>query len=139
MSSRLFYHGHDAQIGVGMSEEAALPPKVQQRLIRFQQLQQALQGILVRKQQVQLELMEVENALKELEKVGDDAPIYKAVGSLLVRTEKSKVVQELEDRREFLKLRLEQLEREEKRAREQIEELRAKLRRDLAAQAGAGP
>ncbi|HEW89946.1 MAG TPA: prefoldin subunit beta [Candidatus Bathyarchaeota archaeon] len=121
-----------------MSEESTLPPKVQQRLLRFQQLQQQLQGTLLRKQQVQLELMEVENALKELEGVEDDVPIYKAVGALLVRAEKPKVVQELEDRREFLKLRLEQLEREENRLREQIEELRARLRKDLSAQAGVG-
>ncbi len=121
-----------------MSEEAALPPKVQQRLLLFQQLQQQLQAILARKQQVQLELMEVENALKELEKVGDDTPIYKSVGSLLIRAEKAKVVQELEDRKTFLSLRLEQLEREEKRAKEQLEELRSKLRRDLGSPAGAG-
>ena len=122
-----------------MSEEGSLPPKVQQRLLLFQQLQQQLQSVLLRRQQIQLELMEVENALKELEGVGDEAPIYKAVGALLVRTEKQKVVKELEDRREFLKIRLEQLDREEKRIREQLEDVRAKLRRDLGAQAGVGP
>lgn len=137
MSSRLFITLASTE-GVVMSEESTLPPKVQQRLLRFQQLQQQLQGTLLRKQQVQLELMEVENALKELEGVEDDVPIYKAVGALLVRAEKPKVVQELEDRREFLKLRLEQLEREENRLREQIEELRARLRKDLSAQAGVG-
>jgi len=137
LSSRLFITLASTE-GVVMSEESTLPPKVQQRLLRFQQLQQQLQGTLLRKQQVQLELMEVENALKELEGVEDDVPIYKAVGALLVRAEKPKVVQELEDRREFLKLRLEQLEREENRLREQIEELRARLRKDLSAQAGVG-
>ncbi len=114
-----------------MSEEAQLPPKVQQRLLLLQQLQQQLQSLLVRRQQLQLELMEVENALKELEDVGDDVPIYKSVGALLVRTEKAKVVQELQDRREVLKLKIEQVEREEKRAREQIEEIRSKLEKEL--------
>ncbi|HDI00964.1 MAG TPA: prefoldin subunit beta [Candidatus Bathyarchaeota archaeon] len=94
---------------MGMSEEGSLPPKVQQRLLLFQQLQQQLQSVLLRRQQIQLELMEVENALKELEGVGDEAPIYKAVGALLVRTEKQKVVKELEDRREFLKIGLSSL------------------------------
>ncbi len=116
-----------------MSEKAELPPKVQQRLLLFQQLQQQLQSLLVRKQQLQLELTEVENALRELEEIGDETPIYKSVGALLVRTEKAKVVQELEDKKEVLKFRIEQLEREEKRAREQIEEVSAKLRKDLGA------
>ncbi len=118
-----------------MSEEAALPPKVQQRLALYQQLQQMLQSILARKQQLNLELMEVENALRALKEVDDSTPIYKSVGTLLIRTEKAKVIQELEDKKAVINLRLEQLEREEKRAREQLKELEAKLRRDL----GGGP
>ena len=114
-----------------MSEETALPPKVQQRLLLFQQLQQQLQVMLARKQQLNLELIEVNNALSELEKVPDDTPIYKSVGSLLIRVEKAKVVQDLEDRKVILNSRLEQLSREEKRLREQIKEVQAKLRRDL--------
>lgn len=115
-----------------MSEEA-IPPKVQQMLLHFQQLQQMLQNILARKQQLQLELAEVENALRELGKLGDDVPVYKSVGSLLVRVEKADVVKELEDRKEFLNLRLQSIEREEKRAREQLEELRSRLARELGA------
>jgi len=111
--------------------EEALPPKVRQRVALYQQTQQRLQAILLRKQQLNLELMEIENALRELEKVGEDTPVYKSVGSLLIRTEKGKVVKELEDRREYIKLRLESLDAEERRAREQLKELQAKLRKDL--------
>ena len=118
-----------------MSEEAALPPKVQQRLAMYQQVQQMLQSILARKQQLSLELMEVENALKALDEVDDSTPIYRSVGPLLIRMEKDKVVRELEDKKAILKLRLEQLDREEKRAKEQLKEHETKLRRDL----GGGP
>jgi len=113
-----------------MSEEAPLPPKVQQRLLHFQQLYQQVQNLVARKQQLKLELMEVENALRELEKVGEDTPVYKSVGAILIRTDKAKLVQELEDRKTFLNLRIEQVEREEKRARELLEDVRAKLRKE---------
>ena len=113
-----------------MSEEAPLPPKVQQRLLHFQQLYQQVQNLVARKQQLKLELMEVENALRELEKVGEDTPVYKSVGAILIRTDKAKLVQELEDRKTFLNLRIEQVEREEKRAKEQLEDIRAKLRKE---------
>ena len=113
-----------------MSEEVPLPPKVQQRLLLFQQLYQQVQNLAARKQQLKLELMEVENALKELEKVGEDTPVYKSVGAILIRTDKAKLVQELEDRKTFLNLRIEQVEREEKRARELLEDVRAKLRKE---------
>jgi len=70
-----------------MSEEISrLPPQVQERLLRLQQLQQTLQGVLTQKQQLELELTEVEQALGELEKLTDAAVIYKSVGSLLVKS-----------------------------------------------------
>ena len=115
-----------------MSEEA-MPPKVQQMFLRYQQLQQQLQLVQARKRQIQLELAEVENALRELEKLGDDVPIYKSVGSLLIRADKASVVKELEDRREFLNLRLRSVEREEERAQQQLEELEPRLRKALGA------
>jgi len=114
-----------------LSEEMALPPKVQQRLMRYQQLQQTLQAISVRKQQLSLELMEVENALKALNEIDDETPVYKSVGTLLIRAEKAKLVQELEDKKTVIKLHLERLETQEKRAQEELKDLEAKLRRDL--------
>ena len=115
-----------------MSEEA-VPPKVQQMFLRYQQLQQQLQLIRARKRQLQLELAEVENALKELGKLGDDVPIYKSVGSLLIRVERESVMRELEDRKEYLNVRMKSLEREEERAQQQLEELEPKLMKALRA------
>ncbi len=62
-----------------------LPPQVQERLLRLQQLQQTLQSVLAQKQQVELESTEVEQALSELQTMAEDAVIYKAIGSLLVK------------------------------------------------------
>jgi len=118
-----------------VSEEMALPPKVQQRLMRYQQLQQTLQAIAARKQQLRLELMEVENALKALSEADDATPVYKSVGALLIRAEKAKLIQELEDKKSVIELHLERLETQEKRAQEELKDIEAKLRRDL----GGGP
>ena len=118
--------------GVGlMSEEIRLPPAVQERLLRLQQLQQTLQTVLSQKQQLELELLEIDQALSELEKVSDDAVIYKSVGSLLVRSEKGKVTSDLKERRELANMRISVLGRQEERLRSQIKELQAKLQRDL--------
>jgi len=74
-----------------MSDEISrLPPQVQERLLRLQQLQQTLQQILTQKQQLELELTEIEQALSEMEKVDDNTVIYKSVGSLLVKAERPK-------------------------------------------------
>ncbi|MEM2937503.1 MAG: prefoldin subunit beta [Candidatus Bathyarchaeia archaeon] len=115
-----------------MSEELAkLPPQVQERLLRFQQMQQTLQSVLAQKQQVELELTEIEQALSELQKVADDAVIYKTIGFLLVKTEKAKVAADLNERKELLNMRASVLGKQEERLRSQIKELQAKLQQDL--------
>ena len=115
-----------------MSEEISrLPPQVQQRLLRLQQLQQTLQGVLTQKQQIELELSEVEQALSELEKLTQAAVIYKSIGSLLVKSKKAKVTTELNERKELLNMRISVLGKQEERLRTQVKDLQEKLQRDL--------
>lgn len=115
-----------------MSEEISkLPPKVQERLLRLQQLQQTLQSILVQKQNVELELTEIEQATNELQKLAEDATIYKAVGSLLVKSEKAKITSDLNDRKELLNVRVSVLGKQEERLRGQLKDLQTKLQQDF--------
>ena len=115
-----------------MSDEISkLPPQVQQRLLRLRQLQQTLQGVLTQKQQLELELTEVEQAIDELEKLTDNATIYKSIGALLVKSEKGKVTTDLNERKELLDMRINVLGKQEERLRSQVKELQTKLQRDL--------
>ena len=116
-----------------MSDELSkLPPNVQERLLRLQQLQQTLQSILGQKQQVDMEKSEVEQTIAELQKTADDAVIYKAIGSLLVKAEKPKVNEDLVERKELLDTRSTVLTRQEERMRSQIKEAQTKLQEDLS-------
>ena len=115
-----------------MSDELSkLPPNVQERLLRLQQLQQTLQSILAQKQQVDMEKSEVEQTITELQKTADSAVLYKAVGSLLVKAERPKVTEELVERKELLETRSTVLTRQEERMRSQIKESQSKLQEDL--------
>ena len=116
-----------------MSDELSkLPPNVQERLLRLQQLQQTLQSILAQKQQVDMEKSEVDQTIAELQKTAEDAVIYKAIGSLLVKAEKTKVNTELVERKELLDTRSTVLARQEERIRSQVKESQAKLQEDLS-------
>ena len=108
-----------------------LPPQVQERLLRLQQLQQTLQSVMSQKQQVDAEQNETEQTLTELQKTTDDAVIYKAIGSLLVKAEKAKVTEELVERKELLTTRTTVLARQEERLRSQVKEVQTKLQEDL--------
>jgi prefoldin beta subunit len=115
-----------------MSDELSkLPPQVQERLLRLQQLQQTLQTVLAQKQQVDMEKTEVEQTVAELQKTADDAVVYKAAGSLLIKAEKAKVAEELNERKETLETRSTVLARQEERLRSQVKEAQAKLQEDF--------
>lgn len=78
-----------------------------------------------------METMEINQALEELQKLTDDAVIYKATGSLLVKSEKNKVSVELNERKELLSTRTTVLTRQEERLRGQVKELQTRLQQDL--------
>ena len=115
-----------------MSDDISkLPPQVQERLLRLQQLQQTLQSVLAQKQQVELEMSESDQALTELQKLADDAVVYKATGSLMIRAEKTKMIAELSERKDLLNARVTILAKQEERLRSQLKELQTRLQQDL--------
>ena len=110
-----------------MSDEvSSLPPQIQERLVKMQRLQQTLQSILAQKQQVEVESSETEQALGELQKMTDDAVIYKAMGTILV-----KMVTELTERKDLLSTRVTVLGKQEERLRNQLKDIETQLRHDL--------
>lgn len=114
-----------------------LPPHIQQRLLRLQQVQQTLQGIITQKQQLEMQLSEVEQATSELEKLDETAVIYKSIGALLIKSEKEKVTTELTERKELLTMRVGVLSKQEERLRTQVKDLQDKLQQDLRPVSGS--
>ena len=115
-----------------MSDDISkLPPHVQERLLRYQQVQQTLQSVLAQKQQVDVELTEIDQALAELQKTADDATIYKSIGTLLVKGDKTKIIAELTERKELLSTRTTVLGKQEERLRAQFRDLETKLKQDF--------
>jgi prefoldin beta subunit len=120
-----------------MSDEISkLPPNVQERLLRLQQLQQTLQSILAQKQQVEMEKTEVDQTIAELVKTADDVVVYKAIGSLLVKADKAKINEELAERKSLLDTRSTVMGRQEERIRSQVKEAQTKLQEDLSPVSG---
>ena len=83
-----------------------------------------------------MEKAEVEQTLAELEKTSPDAVIYKAAGSLLVKADKAKVAEDLNERKELLGTRSTVITRQEERVRSQVKEAQTKLQDDLSPVSG---
>jgi len=114
-----------------LGEKVELPPQVQEQLVRLQQLQQTLQAVVTQKQQLEIELTEADRAIGELEKLSDQTPVYKSVGSILVKYDRQLLVNELKEKKELYNTRVTVLGRQEERTRERIKELQQKLQERL--------
>ena len=108
-----------------------VPPQVQAMLGQLESYQQQLQLVIQQKQKVQADLTEAKKALEEIEKLPDDAIIYKTVGTLIVKTTKDKAIQELKEKLETLNVRLNALNRQEQKINERVKELTQKIQAAL--------
>lgn len=109
-----------------------LSPQLQDQINRLQQLRAQVQIIGQQRQQIDLQLREIEEALKEMDKTSDKTPIYKSVGAILIKTKgKSEIKTELQTNKESLELRKTTLEKQEGRSREKLTELQSKIESSL--------
>ena len=83
-----------------MSSGQQMPPWLQEQITKMQQSQQNLQSILAQKQQVEMENTESERALEELQKANDDDQVFKFAGSILIKSDKKTLIEELEENNE---------------------------------------
>ncbi|MFN7106208.1 MAG: prefoldin subunit beta [Pyrobaculum sp.] len=111
---------------------AQVPPSLQDLANRFNQAQTQLQNVLLKKQQYEAELKEVEKAIMEIEKLPQDARVYKSVGNFLLQVDRDVALQELKERKELLELHVKTLTKQESMLREQIERLREEINREIS-------
>jgi len=107
--------------------QGQLPPEAQEKVEQLQDAQQKAQQIAIQKQQAEQQLAEAENALDVLSEVEEDTGMYRRVGELLVETEYGEAKEDLEDQVDSLEIRVQTLEKQEGRIREQFESLQGEL------------
>ena len=83
-----------------MSQNQQIPPMVQEQISKLQQTQQNLQMIMAQKRQLELEQLETEKALVELNKANDDDAVFKHAGTILIKSNKKDLIEELEEKME---------------------------------------
>jgi prefoldin beta subunit len=88
----------------------------------IQFLEQGLQNILYQKQAFQMELSETKEALKELENSKDE--VYKVIGQIMIKSEKSKIKEEMLSKIKIFELRMKNLEKQEVALTDRIEKIR---------------
>ncbi len=110
-----------------MSSGQQMPPWLQEQLAKMQQSQQNLQSIMAQKQQLEIDHLETEKALDELKKAGENDDVYKHAGSILIKSTKKDLIEDLEERKELTKTRSSVLSKQEEQVKQSLKEQESKI------------
>ena len=110
-----------------MSSNQQIPPMVQEQLAKLQQTQQNFQSILMQKQQLESEKLETGKALEELKKASDDELVFKHAGTIMIKSNKKDLIEELEEQAELAKTKASILVKQEERLKITLKEQETKI------------
>ena len=114
-----------------MSAGQQMPPWLQEQIAKMQQSQQNLQSILMQKQQVEMENAESDRALEELKKASDNDQVFKYAGTILIKSDKKSLIDELEEKKELSKTKSTVLAKQEERLKTSLQEQEQKIQEML--------
>ena len=110
-----------------MSSNPQISPMVQEQLAKLQQTQQNFQSILMQKQQLESQKLETEKALEELKKASDDEAVFKHAGTIMIKSSKKDLIEELEEQMELAKTKASLLAKQEERLKTTLQEQETKI------------
>lgn len=110
-----------------MSSNQQIPPMVQEQLAKLQQTQQNFQSIIMQKQQLESEKLETGKALEELKKASDDELVFKHAGTIMIKSNKKDLIEELEEQVELAKTKASILVKQEERLKTTLKEQETKI------------
>ena len=116
-----------------------MPPWLQEQIMKLQQSQQNLQSIMTQKQHLEIETAESQKALEELKKISDTDAVFKHAGTVLIKSTKQQLIDELEEKQEMAKTRATVLEKQETRVKETLKEQEAKITELMKGGANTNP
>lgn len=94
---------------------------------QLQMIEQSRQAIASQKQQLQAQIFEVNNALKELESA---KTAYKIVGGIMVQSDPAVLKKDLSEKKETLELRNKSLESQEAKLDEKAKDLQKEVMKE---------
>ena len=111
--------------------EIELSSEAQQYLMQLQMVQTQLQNIAMQKDSISMQNFEMEKALDELKKINEKDDVFKAVGPILIKSNKADMLKELKEKKELGEIRMKNLNKQEEKLQEKIREGQNKLQEML--------
>lgn len=110
-----------------MSEEEHLPPWIREQILRLQQIQQNLQAIMMKKQQIEQDIAETDTILEEIKKIDGDNKVYKRYDNLLIKSKREDILKEFKEKKVTLNTTMLVVEKQESRVNDNLKEVENKI------------
>ena len=105
--------------------EGSIMAESDKKIQDMQIIEETLHNILLQKQAFQMELSETISAIGEVKNSKDD--LFKIIGQIMLKTSKSKILEELENKERILNLRIKSLEKQENTLNEKFSSIRDEI------------
>src|SRR3989338_8260639 len=103
--------------------------ETEKKLNQLQLYDQNIQSLIAQKQNFQAQLMEIENALKELSETKEET--YKLIGNILVKKNKEDLINELDSKKEVINIRVKNINKQEEQIKEKAEKLQSEVVKEI--------
>lgn len=104
--------------------------ETEKNISQLQLLEQGLQNFNLQKQQLQTRFLEIDSALTELENTDTS---YKIIGNIMIKVDKVKLKEELEQDKKNNSIRIKALEKQESSMREKSKKLQEEVMKAMGA------
>lgn len=96
----------------------------EEKIRQLQLAEQGMQALFAQKQNLQMQLMEIDTALKGLE---DTKEAYRIVGNVMILADSAALKEDLKSKKETTELRIRSFEKQEKATRERAEAIQKEV------------
>lgn len=103
----------------------AMDKDTEAKIQQLQLLEQNMQSILMQKQQLQAQQIEIDNAFTEVS--DSKGELFKIVGPIMVSSTKDKIKQDLDGRKEVLAIKIKNVEKQESQLKEKATKLQTEV------------
>lgn len=112
---------------LGTGDRMEISEDTKNLINQFQNYQQQLQNIMIQKESMKLQTIEIDKALEELGK-STQTTAYKITGQIMISKPVEELKKELNETKEAIDVRIKSLEKSEERFTTKLKELQTKLK-----------
>lgn len=101
---------------------------MKEKVAQLQLMEHNLQSIAMQKQNFQAQLLEIENASKEIK---NSKEVYKILGTIMIKSNQESIEKDLKSKKDMLNLRIKNIEKQESQLKERAKSLQEEVMKEI--------